>query len=233
MSRLHNLSHLRLFSPVAVIIAVASLVSTGTVAADQRRVEMLTNTCIACHGTGGNSTGPAIPSLASLSENYVLAAMLAYKFEGDEVGLDKVVEKLEKIEKYQDLEVHPPRYNTIMSRIAKGYTVEELMMISAVFADREIIRPNQNHDSQKAAMGKRLHKTFCDKCHENEGRMTEDDTGMLAGQWMPYLHTTIEDYYADRRSMPKKMKNKLRDLKKEHGMEGIEALIHYYGSIND
>ena len=215
------------------VIAGALLMHGASAAADERSVAMLTNTCVACHGTNGNSAGPAIPSLASLSANYVLAAMLSYKFEGDPDGLEAVVEKLEKTGAYEDLEVAHPRYNTIMTRIAKGYTVDEILLMSSVFADQEVIRPKQDHDAQKAALGKRLHKTFCDKCHEDEGRLTEDDTGMLAGQWMPYLHAALEDYYAGRRGMPKKMKTKLRDLKEEHGMEGVEALIHYYGSIDN
>lgn len=198
---------------------------------------MLTNTCIACHGAG-TSAGPAIPSLATLSPNYLVGAMFAYKYGDDPEGLEKALAKLETMKPAdlygvapEDLEVFE-RFGTIMSRIAKGYTDEEILMMAPVFSEAEIQAVSQEHDAEKAALGKRLHKKFCEKCHEDEGRMTEDDTGLLAGQWMPYLATTMEDYGAGRRGMPKKMKSKLRDLEKEHGAAGVEALIHFYGSIN-
>ena len=213
-----------------LIVGALTLFCTSAVA-DKATTSMLTNTCIACHGTGGSSAGPAIPSLATLSRNYMVGAMLAYKYADDPDGLEKALDKITQDKLYEDLEAFE-RYSTIMTRIAKGYTDEEILMMGNVFADSPIERPTQTFDRQKAALGKRLHKKFCEKCHEDEGRLTEDDTGMLAGQWMPYLSATMEDYIAGRRGMPKKMKSKMKDLEKDHGMAGVEALIHYYGSIN-
>ena len=59
--------------------------------ADNSQITMLTNTCVACHGNQGNSTGPAIPNIAGLSPIYFMGAMLAYKYE-DEDELEAVID---------------------------------------------------------------------------------------------------------------------------------------------
>ena len=40
---------------------------------------MLADTCAGCHGTDGASTGPATPSLAGMSEIYMVDSMKAFK----------------------------------------------------------------------------------------------------------------------------------------------------------
>jgi len=60
---------------------------------------MLADTCAGCHGTDGASTGPATPSLAGMSEEYMVESMEAFK-SGE-------------------------RPSTVMGRIAKGYSEKE------------------------------------------------------------------------------------------------------------
>ena len=209
------------------ILLCWAMVSTS-VHADDHRAAMLTNTCVACHGDQGNSTGPAIPNLADLSPNYFMGAMLAYKYD-DPDELEKVIEEDED---FIDVEAFP-RYSTIMGRLAKGYTEEEIKVMAKYFSEQEIARPTQSFDEAKAADGKKLHKKYCEKCHENEGRSAEDDTGVLAGQWKPYFLYTMHDYAEGDRAMPKKMRKKLEEINESEGPEGIEKLAHYYASITD
>ena len=61
------------------LLCLASLMGT-TASADPARQLMIVNTCVACHGDKGNSVGQAIPTLAGLSPNYLMGAMLAYKY---------------------------------------------------------------------------------------------------------------------------------------------------------
>lgn len=204
-----------------------AILSAGVFAANDRAA-MLTNTCVACHGDQGNSIGPAIPNLADLSPNYFMGAMLAYKYD-DEDELERVIEEDED---FIDVEAFP-RFSTIMSRLAKGYTEEEIKIMAEYFSGQEIIRPEQDFDADQAAAGKKLHKKYCEKCHENEGRSAEDDTGVLAGQWKPYFLYTMRDYVEGHRSMPKKMRTKLDEIMESQGDEGIEQLAHYYASITD
>ena len=61
---------------------------------------MLANTCAGCHGTGGNSQGPSAPTIAGISGAYFVEVMQG--FASGEVP------------------------STIMGRIAKGYTEDEI-----------------------------------------------------------------------------------------------------------
>ena len=74
-----------------------------TSVAENSQITMLTNTCVACHGQQGNSTGPAIPNIAGLSPIYFMGAMLAYKYE-DEEQLEEVIDA--DID-FEDVEVFP------------------------------------------------------------------------------------------------------------------------------
>ena len=61
---------------VTGLLLMSVLLSSNAIA-DQGAASMITNTCVACHGDDGQSVGPAIPSLASMSPNYLMGAMLA------------------------------------------------------------------------------------------------------------------------------------------------------------
>ena len=166
--------------------------------------EMLSNTCAGCHGDKGSSLGPASPSIAGISKDYFLETMTAYQA-GE-------------------------RPATIMTRIAKGYTEKELKLMADYFSHQPFVRHPQEHDTRQANLGKKLHKKYCEKCHEDGGRSAEDDAGILAGQWEPYLRFTLEDFTSGKRSMEKKMKKRMDKLAEEHGPQGLEALIHFYAS---
>jgi len=196
--------------------------------AQDGQVTMSTSTCVACHGSEGNSTGPAIPSIAGLSPIYFMGAMLAYKYD-DEDELEAVIDA--DID-FEDVEVFT-RYSTIMGRLAKGYTEEEIKLMAEYFSSQEVVRPAQVVDVAMAKEGKKLHKMHCEKCHENEGRSAEDDTGVLAGQWQPYFLYSMHDFNDGERGMPKKMKKTPDKINETVGLTGFEQLAHYYASIQD
>ena len=186
------------------ILIASSVVLAGPVFAATPSASMLGNTCAGCHGTNGNSIGPATPTIAGISSEYFIEAMEEYK-SGE-------------------------RPSTIMGRIAKGYTEEEIKRMAGFFAKKKMARLPQQVDAKMAKKGMKLHEKFCEKCHEDGGRSTEDDAGILAGQWMPYLHYTMHDFTSGKREMSKKMKKKVEQLQRKGGDKAIDALIQYYGS---
>ena len=189
---------------IRILLLLFGSASFGTVLAATPSATMLANTCAGCHGTNGSSVGPASPTIAGISKEYFIETMTAYQ-KGE-------------------------RPSTIMSRIAKGYTEEEIKLMAGYFAKQPFVRKAQKFDGSKAKTGKKLHKKYCEKCHEKGGRSSEDDAGILAGQWQPYLLYTMEDFTSGNRSMEKKMKKKMDELQKAHGDKGVDALIHYYAS---
>ncbi len=214
---------------LAALLLIGAFQSSYVMADQDAATNMLADTCVACHGTDGNSVGPAIPNLAGMSPNYLMAAMLAYKYDDDEDKLESVIES--DVD-FEDVEAFP-RYSTIMGRIAKGYTEQEIKLLANYFSSETAVRPTQAFDSAKADQGKKLHDKYCEKCHENEGRFADDDTGVLAGQWKPFFLYTMDDFKNGDRAMPKKMRTKLEEMAETDGPEAIEQLADYYSSITD
>ena len=53
--------------------------------------------CTSCHGQNGVSRGPATPTIARLSRNYLVGAMFAYKYADDLDKADQLIESDEEI----------------------------------------------------------------------------------------------------------------------------------------
>ncbi len=165
---------------------------------------MLANTCAGCHGTNGASQGPAAPSIAGFSPDYMVETMEG--FASGEIP------------------------STIMGRIAKGYTVDEFKTIAKYFAGKPFVKATQNFDPELAKAGAKLHDKYCEKCHAEGGQSAEDDAGVLAGQWTPYVNWQLANYKAGDRKASKKMKKNLKTMLERKGSNGITALLNYYAS---
>ncbi len=193
-----------------LIAGLAVSVSSPTLAADKPKLKMgaspsmLANTCSGCHGTDGASQGPAAPTISGLSTEYFVELMQG--FASDEIP------------------------NTIMGRIAKGYTEDEIKAMADFYGGKPFVKAKQNYNKKLVKKGGKLHDKYCEKCHSDGGQSAEDDSGVLAGQWTPYLKWSLADYNSGDREMTKKMKKKLNKLIKTQGDKGIEALLAYYAS---
>ncbi len=213
----------------SLILSVIGLLSLNTAWAEgTASPSMLSNTCLGCHGPSGVSEGPAIPTISGMSEIYIIGAMLAYKFGDDE---DKAEEAIEADPDLEEVEYFP-RFSTVMNRIAQGYSVEELKLIAKHFAEMPFQTADQDADAGKAKTGAKRHDKFCEKCHEDGGGSAEDDAGVLAGQWLPYLDYTMADYFDGNRAMPKKMKKKMEEMHEAHKEGATVDLIQFYGNQN-
>ena len=195
----------------SLLIAGLALGATAAMAQDKPATmtgasdSMLANTCAGCHGTNGASAGPASPTIAGLSEEYLVEVMEG--FAADEVPA------------------------TIMGRIAKGYTEAEIKQLAKFYAAQPFVKAKgQKFDAAMVDKGAKLHDKYCEKCHAEGGTSAEDDAGVLAGQWQPWVRWTMEDYLAGDREPTKKMKKKITQLTEDHGDEGWEALYSYYAS---
>ena len=178
------------------------------------RASVLADTCNACHGPDGSTYGPATPSIAGVNADYLIDTMNAYKTKA--------------------------RQSTIMGRIARGYTDEEIKIISNYFAKQKLVRQvSQKTDGMLADKGQELTRKYCEGCHEKDG-YSGVDYPSLAGQPLPYLTYQISDFYSGARNIDnnpsmsskekKKKKRNLADLKDAEGQKGIDAVINFYGS---
>ncbi len=88
------------------VLIVAAAMWSGAAHSTDLRAAILANPCAGCHGMDGVSPG-TIPSINQLSADAIVAALKAFK-SGERPG-------------------------TVMDRIAKGYTDEEIQRIADYF----------------------------------------------------------------------------------------------------
>jgi sulfide dehydrogenase cytochrome subunit len=193
-----------------LVAGLAIGLSSGAFAADEPKTKMgasdamLANTCAGCHGTNGVSSGPAIPTIAGLSNEYFVEIMKGYA-EGTVPS-------------------------TVMGRMAQGYTEDEIKQLAKFYVAKPFVKAKQNFNADLVKEGGKLHDKYCEKCHAEGGQSAEDDAGVMAGQWTPYLVYQMQDFEAGTREAPKKMNKKVKELMAKEGQAGIDALLSYYAS---
>jgi sulfide dehydrogenase cytochrome subunit len=190
--------------------ALALGLCAGAMAEDELPTgKMLVDTCAGCHGTNGNSVGPASPTIAAMDPLVLVDMMIAFAEEDT--------------------------YSTIMGRIARGYTEEEYELMGEYLHSQQFQPAEQEFDQALVDKGAGLHDKYCEKCHIEGGKPVpdEEDYYILAGQWTPYVENAMSDFREDRRILPKKMGRKLDRMLEAEGEESLAALYAFYAAYTD
>lgn len=191
--------------PLWLSLAAAAVVSftvMTTAAGDGvRRADMLAHTCAGCHGTNGASAGAAMPTIGGMDKGYLVSVLSDYK-----TGL---------------------RPSTIMGRIMRGYSDQEIAAIASWFAEKPWVSTDRPIDGRIAHLGEEIHERECATCHADGGRDQSDEAPRLAGQWAPYTQYALETCRDEGlRCEPRKMAERVMNLDDAE----LNALAHYYES---
>jgi len=171
--------------------------------------------CETCHGKDGVSSAPMVPTIAGYSAYYLTESLQIYQEKArpcPEIEYPAGAKKGQK---------------TTMCAAVANLSKGSLESLGGHYAEKPFVRPKQIFDPVLASTGKALHELHCTKCHEDGGSSPDDDAGILAGQWMPFLEAQLNEYASGIRPMDEKMKIKIDALKPEE----LKALVHYYGSF--
>lgn len=166
-------------------------------------IASLTATCEGCHGKDGASQVPQIPIIGGLSATYISDAMAAFR------------------------EKTRPCTGNSMCLFSKNLSEEDTKRIAEHYASKPFVRAKQSFDAALAERGKGIYSRYCNKCHEAGGSSPDDDAGILAGQWKPYLEQEFREFTSGTRLMAEKMKPKVDALSEDD----IKALIEYFVSF--
>lgn len=206
----------RASSTFVPLLCLGAMLATFPLAAARAAdVDELVESCADCHGPDGASTEPHVPIIGGFSEPYTSDSMIAYK---EEERPCPEAEYLSGDKKGQ---------KTTMCEIAKDLSDKEIEQLAKYYAEKPFVRAKQEFDAALAEKGKEIHESSCKKCHAEGGSLASDDSGILAGQWMPYMEQAFKEFGSGERPMVKKMKPKFKKLEPAD----IEALVHYYGSF--
>ena len=194
---------------VPLLCMGATLATLPLAAVRAADVADLVASCADCHGPDGASSEPQVPIIGGFSAPYMTDSMIAYQEqerpcpEAEYPSGDKKGQK------------------TTMCAIAEDLNEDEIEELASYYAGKPFVRAQQRFDAALAEKGKEIHESKCDKCHAEGGSLASDDSGILAGQWMPYLEQAFKEFASGERPMVKKMKPKFEKLEPAD----IEALV--------
>jgi sulfide dehydrogenase cytochrome subunit len=200
----------RLASLAAALFSL--VLATGSWAAD---VNKLVDTCSHCHERDGASHDPNMPIIGGYSEAYIISSMQAYKHRTRSCPEIEYLYGENKVKR------------TDMCKVTATLSDDDIKKLAQYYAGKKFRRANQDFDPELAKKGEQIHKRDCEKCHSQAGSVADDDSGILAGQWSPYLKQQFFAFYTEKRLLAKKMTPKFNKL----GKEDIEALLNYYASF--
>jgi cytochrome c553 len=154
---------------IAGAIAVAS-----ALAADVEAGRAKAQTCAACHGEGGNSANPAVPSLARQPALFTMYQLMMFR--------------------------DGRRKDPQMSPVAANLTDRDLEDLGAYFAAQKVVAPAFTGDPAKAEAGSQAARGYhCLSCH-GANLMGSDQIPRIASQHYQYLRTQLRLYKARTRS---------------------------------
>ena len=198
-------------------LELAAGVAIGLAAAPTAAVDgaaLFEQKCLSCHGADGASQTSSIPTIGGYSAKYIVDSMGNFKKKlrpCTEVSIPSGPKKGSKAD---------------MCQVVAEVSAVEADAVARYLAGRKFVRAKQAFNPAKAAQGQSLYGKLCRRCHEDNGSSPDEDNGILAGQWTPYLKAQLQAFRAGKRTIDDKMKARLEKV----GAEDEEALLHFFAS---
>lgn len=141
--------------------------------ADAEAGRQMAQVCVACHGPGGNSTNPAVPTLAAQPQQFIVTQLFMFR-EGK-------------------------RIDAQMSPFAAKLSNANLNDLAAYFSAQPLVPTARAIAPDKAAAGRRIAEQHnCVACHA-ANLMGQQHIPRLAGQQAEYLRTQLRGFKASTR----------------------------------
>jgi sulfide dehydrogenase cytochrome subunit len=170
--------------------------------------------CVACHGKNGASTESGVPIIGGYSSKYVVESLRAFK------------KKIRQCPETQIPSGPKKGTKTDMCKIANELSDADTDAVAKHLAAQKFVRAKQPFDAAKAKKGEPVYKLRCQKCHEDNGASSDEDNGILAGQWMGYVRDQLVAFRSGKRPIDDKMKQRLDRVSKDEE----DLLIHFFAS---
>jgi len=160
------------------------------------------DSCAHCHGTDGNSTSSAYPSLAGQTRDYLYRQMKDFK-EGR-------------------------RKNSMMTPSIGVLSDPDMQELAEYFSAQSIVRSKFDADPAKVEQGKKIaQEAQCTACHQ-AGFKGLNEFPRLSRQKYPYIVKQLKDYRDGSRTNDNGV---MAPAAKNLSDEQIDALAHYLASF--
>jgi cytochrome c553 len=160
---------------VAAAFAAALLFAGGSaLSADPESGRQKAQSCEACHGPGGNSVNPAVPSLAGQPAQFITMQLFQFR-EGN-------------------------RKDAQMTPMAANVSNADMNALAAFFSAQKAAPPTHVGDPAKVAEAKQIAVKYnCVQCH-GPALLGQQHIPRLAGQQHQYLKTQLLGFKAGTRA---------------------------------
>lgn len=129
--------------------------------------------CFACHGLNGNSTNPAVPSLAGQPAQFIGTQLIMFR--------------------------EKRRTDPLMSPVAAPLTNPEIIALGKFFSAQQRAAPAKKPDEAVLAAGRKLAEDYnCVVCH-GPALKGQQHIPRIAGQQMEYLRAQLRGFMAGTR----------------------------------
>jgi len=180
-------------------------------------LDELTAQCDSCHGPEGASTFSDVPIIGGQSSEYISDSLKSFQDWGRPCIKSKY--------RYGDTSL--PK--TDMCKITAGLSNEDIAALSAHYSALPFVSAKQEFDAAKAAAGAEVQALRCESCHEQGGKSTNSRGPRLAGQWAPYMKSTLKFVPTGEHLVPPMMEKSVIDLSDSD----ISAALNFYASQQD
>lgn len=166
-------------------------------------VDEVIKPCSECHGSNGIATTPKIPHLNGQNPFYLQAAMS---------GLQE-----------------NKRPSTIKEHVPKGFSEKMIVAVADYYAKAAATRPKQDVDAQLVARGLTVYNSKCADCHPDNGRESDKDSPLMAGQNVDYLMAQARLFKQGRREFAPMMDEGFRGVSEAD----LDSVAHFFASQDE
>lgn len=118
------------------------------------------------------------------------------------------------------------RPGELMYEVLANYKEKDLDVLAELVSSRSPVVSDQETNRFLATIGQRLYEARCIACHPDEGRLSEFDSAILAGQPLAYLQRQFAAILEGRRPVLYMMRDNYAGLTEDD----FEALAHFFAS---
>lgn len=177
----------RMLAAVAGALTMQSALAQGVIKGDPAKAqEIVTQVCVACHASDGNSAIPANPSLAGQHPEYTYKQLVNFKPQGGKPA---------------------ERNNGVMAGMVANLSDDDMKNLAAYFAVQKV-KPRTARDATLAKQGESIYRggiaakgvPACAACHSPNGAGMPAQYPRLAAQHAEYTAAQLKAFRGGQRA---------------------------------
>lgn len=205
--------NLRLVAALAGVFFSAAAHGQGAVKGDPAKAkQIVTQVCVACHNTDGNSTIPANPVIAAQHPDYAFKQLTNFKAEGGKPA---------------------ERPSPVMSGIVAGLSRDDMANLALYFGSQQA-KPRPARDAELVKLGQDIYRggilkkgvAACASCHGPNGSGIPSQFPRLAGQHSQYTSEQLKAFRGGQRANdPNRMMRAIAEKLSDRELAAVAQFI--------